>query len=214
MASGSGHPFPDRIRKQAQMPPSQPSESIAALKRALRAQWLAERMALPPEVVAAASEAVRRYVEAWPPFRAARAVLVYMAFRNEIDLTPLLERHPGKHWALPRIAAPGELALHRYQPGALRRHPYGMLEPAAECPVMDPAEIEVAFIPGVAFDRYGFRLGYGGGYFDRLLPRLKGVTVGITYARFLVDALPHTPTDGRVQWILTEAGWFQAQDLK
>lgn len=196
------------------MHPSPSPESISAIKRALRTRWLAERMALPPEVVAAVSEAIRRYVEAWPPFRTARTVLAYMAFRNEIDLTPLLESHPEKRWALPRIVAHGELALHLYHPGALQRHSYGMLEPAPECPVVDPEEIELAFIPGVAFDRYGFRLGYGGGYFDRLLPRLKGLTVGVTYARFLVEALPHTPTDGRVQWILTEAGWLQAQALE
>lgn len=189
-------------------------EAIRTAKRALRARWLAERAALPPETVAAASEAVRRYVEAWPPFQAARTVLAYMAFRNEIDLTPLLDHHPEKHWALPRIAGPGALTLHRYRPGALRRHPYGMLEPAPECPLVEPEAIELAFIPGVAFDHYGFRLGYGGGYFDRLLPRLRGLTVGVTYARFVVEALPHTPDDGRVQWILTEAGWLQAKPLQ
>ncbi len=186
-------------------------ESIDTIKRTLRRRWLAERMALPTEMITAASQAIQRYVEAWPPFHTARTVLAYMAFRSEIDLTPLLERHPEKRWALPRIVAPGELALHLYQPGVLQRHPYGMLEPKPECPAVDPEEIELAFIPGVAFDRYGFRLGYGGGYFDRLLPRLKGLTVGITCARFLVDALPHTPADGRVQWILTETGWVQAQ---
>ncbi|MCS7250915.1 MAG: 5-formyltetrahydrofolate cyclo-ligase [Anaerolineae bacterium] len=188
-----------------------PPESIQAIKRALRAQWLRERMALPPEMVAAAGERIRRHVEAWPPFHAAHTVLAYMAFRNEIDLTPLFGDYPKKRWVLPRMVAPGELALHLYQPGALQRHQYGMLEPAPECPLVDPEEIELAFIPGVAFDGYGFRLGYGGGYFDRLLPRLKGITVGVTHARFLIDTLPHTPTDGRVQWILTETGWVQAQ---
>jgi len=187
-------------------------EAIRAAKRALRARWLAERAALPPEVVAAASERVQAHLEAWPPFRSAQTILTYMAFRNEIDLTPLLARHPEKRWVLPRVAGPGELTLHRYRPGALRRHPYGMWEPTPECPTVAPEEIELALIPGVAFDRYGFRLGYGGGYFDRLLPRLKGLTVGVTYARFLVEALPHTPMDGRVRYVLTEAGWAPAQD--
>jgi 5-formyltetrahydrofolate cyclo-ligase len=187
-------------------------ESVRGVKRALRARWLAEREALPPEIVAAASAAVRAHLEAWPPFAQAHTVLTYMAFRNEIDLTPLLDRHPTKRWVLPRIAPSRELSLHRYQPGALERHPYGMLEPTPECPEVAPEEIELALIPGVAFDRRGFRLGYGGGYFDRLLPRLRGITVGVTYARFLVDALPYTARDSRVQWILTEAGWLRAED--
>lgn len=185
-------------------------EAIRAAKRALRARWLAERAALPPETVAAASERVRGHLEAWPPFRTARTILTYMAFRNEIDLTPLLTRHTGKRWVLPRVAGPGALSLHLYRPGALQPHPYGMLEPTPDCPTVEPEEIELALIPGVAFDRHGFRLGYGGGYFDRLLPRLKGITVGVVHSRFFVESLPHTPQDGQVQWILTEHGWFQA----
>ncbi len=188
------------------------SESVRGMKRALRARWLAEREALPPGIVAAASAAVRAHLEAWPPFAQAHTVLTYMAFRNEIDLTPLLDRHPMKRWVLPRIAPSRELSLHQYQPGALERHPYGMLEPTPECPEVAPEEVELALIPGVAFDRRGFRLGYGGGYFDRLLPRLRGITVGVTYARFVVDELPHTAQDSRVQWILTEAGWLRAED--
>lgn len=188
-------------------------EAIRSQKRALRARLLAERAALAPAEVAAASAAVRRHLEAWPVFQEARVVLAYMAFRNEIDLTPLLDRYPEKRWVLPRIL-PGsrELALHRYCPGALRRHPYGMLEPAPECPLVAPEEIELALIPGVAFDRQGFRLGYGGGYFDRLLPRLAAETVGVTYARFVCDRLPHTPHDGRVHRILTEAGWILPEE--
>ncbi|MBO9362357.1 MAG: 5-formyltetrahydrofolate cyclo-ligase [Thermoflexus sp.] len=187
-------------------------ESVCGMKRTLRARWLAEREALPPEIVAAASAAVRARLEASPPFAQARTVLTYMAFRNEIDLTPLLTHHSAKRWVLPRIASSRMLSLHLYQPGALERHPYGVPEPTPDCPEVAPEEIELALIPGVAFDRRGFRLGYGGGYFDRLLPRLRGITVGVTYARFLVDALPHTAQDSRVRWILTEAGWLRAED--
>ena len=82
-----------------------------------------------------------------------------------------------------------------------------MLEPDPNWPRVAPEEVALALIPGAAFDRRGFRLRYGGGYFDRLLPRLGGITVGITYVRFALHALPHGPDDRSVQHVLTEAGW-------
>lgn len=183
--------------------------AIFGAKRALRERVLAEREGLSPEDVKAASRVVVAHLMAWPAFQTAAVVLTYMAFRNEIDLAPLLEQVPGKRRVLPRMVQhpTKELALHQYQPVGLRRYPYGMLEPDPAWQRASPENVDLALIPGVAFDRHGVRLGYGGGYFDRLLTRLPGLTVGITYAQFVREELPYGPNDRRVQHILTEAGW-------
>lgn len=183
--------------------------AIFEAKRVLRTRLLSERAALQPAVVEAASRAVMAQLLAWPAFQPAAVVLTYVAFRNEIDLASLLEQVPGKCWVLPRMVRhpTKELVLHQYQPEGLRRHPYGMLEPDPNWPRVLPENVNLALIPGVAFDQRGVRLGYGGGYFDRLLTRLPGVTVGITYARFVREALPYGQNDRRVQHVLTEAGW-------
>ena len=104
---------------------------IFEAKRGLRTKLLSERAALQPAFVEVASRAVMAQLLTWPAFQTASVVLTYMAFRNEIDLAPLLERVPGKRWVLPRMVQhpTKELALHQYQPAGFRRHPFGMLEP-------------------------------------------------------------------------------------
>lgn len=187
---------------------------IFEVKRALRTKLLSERTALQPAFVEVASRAVMAQLLAWPAFQTVSVVLTYMAFRNEIDLAPLLDRVPGKRWVLPRMVQhpTKELALHQYQAAGFRRHPFGMLEPDPAWQRVSPENVDLALIPGVAFDRRGVRLGYGGGYFDRLLTRVGGITVGITYARFVLEALPYGSRDRRVQHVLTEAGWEERKD--
>ena len=66
--------------------------------------------------------------------------------------------------------------------------------------------MDAILLPGLAFDRAGVRLGYGGGFYDRLLPDFRGVTVGVIQAGLLVPALPREPHDLPVRWLVTERG--------
>jgi len=83
-----------------------------------------------------------------------------------------------------------------------------MLEPAADLPVIDPATLDVVLVPGVAFDRQGGRLGFGGGYYDRLLPTTPALRIGVTYDECLCDALPCGEHDQRMDWIVTPTELF------
>jgi len=96
------------------------------------------------------------------------------------------------------------MVFHPYDPDRLVRHPFGMAEPAPDLPVILPEEIELALVPGVAFDRTGSRLGYGGGYFDRFLKNFKGVSAGIIFHALLLDETPHAAHDIPMHWIATE----------
>jgi 5-formyltetrahydrofolate cyclo-ligase len=75
--------------------------------------------------------------------------------------------------------------------------------------------LDVVLVPGVAFDRYGGRLGFGGGFYDRFLPTTPALRVGVTYDSCLMDELPCTQSDQRMDWIVTPGGLWQivAQDL-
>ncbi|MFZ5821969.1 MAG: 5-formyltetrahydrofolate cyclo-ligase, partial [Chloroflexota bacterium] len=135
-------------------------------------------------------------------------LLTYLPMRGEVDLTALLTRYPGKRWLAPRIL-PQEnyrMALHVYDPQRLARHEFGMLEPAADLPEVPPTEVQMVLTPGLAYDRRGWRLGYGGGYFDRFLQDFEGVSLGVVYAALLLDELPHGTFDVPMDWIVTEAG--------
>jgi 5-formyltetrahydrofolate cyclo-ligase len=170
---------------------------------------------MPLDQVQARSRALCDHLQAWPVFHQARTILSYVAFRNEPDLDQLFEHWPHKRWLVPRVVeSRGQrpyLLLHLYDPAQsaaqLVRHPFGMLEPPADTPIVDPDQVEMILTPGVAFDRQGGRLGFGGGFYDRLLPQAsQGLRVGITYDQLLLDAIPMQPWDHRVEWLATPSG--------
>ena len=188
-------------------------ESISEQKSRLRQHCRALRKSLGEETRTRASLAICARVENWNLFQQSRTVLTYMPIKSEVDLTPLLERYPQKRWVLPRILPEdGHLMFfHPYDAHRLVRHPFGMAEPAADSPIVAPEEIDLALVPGLAFDRHGWRLGYGGGYFDRFLKEFSGVSAGIVFQALLLDSIPHTALDIPMQWVVTEHELSAAQ---
>jgi 5-formyltetrahydrofolate cyclo-ligase len=135
----------------------------------------------------------------------------YSAFRDEADpgelLLALAER--GHPLCLPVIAGKGQpLRFHRWQPSdVLRVHAFGVREPLVDAEIVAPS---VLLVPLLAFDAGGYRLGYGGGYYDRTLHALRRqspiLAVGIAYAGQEVAVLPHGPHDEKLDAVLTEDG--------
>jgi 5-formyltetrahydrofolate cyclo-ligase len=176
------------------------------------------REAMSADEVSAGSRAVCDHLSRWPIFVRANTVLGFIAFRNEVDLSPLVKRWPQKRWLAPRVVedaelAPGQkphLVLHLYLPGHLTRHRFGMLEPLPTLPKIDPSEVDVILVPGVAFDLKGGRLGYGGGFYDRLLPLAsRAVCIGVAFEQQVLAEIPMEPWDCRVGWLVTPAGITQ-----
>jgi 5-formyltetrahydrofolate cyclo-ligase len=172
------------------------------VKADLRQRFCSLRECQLPGDVAAMSAALCERLAAWPPLSGARTVLAYLAFRNEIDLSPLFGLLAHIRWTVPRVVRKA-LVIHPYNPGRLVRHRFGMLEPDPTLPVIAPGELDVVLIPGVAFDRQGARLGYGGGYYDRFLPTTPALRVGIAGDTCLADELPCGDFDQRMDWVAT-----------
>jgi 5-formyltetrahydrofolate cyclo-ligase len=182
------------------------STLISEQKSQLRQRCRAIRKALGEETRLQASLAICERIEHWDIFQHSEMVLTYMPIKSEADLTPLLDRGTHKRWILPRIIPEEDhrMVFHPYDADRLIRHPFGMAEPAPDSPVIPSQEIQLALVPGLAFDRLGWRLGYGGGYFDRFLKEFKGVSVGVVFHALLLDEVPHTPLDVPMGWIVTE----------
>jgi 5-formyltetrahydrofolate cyclo-ligase len=183
-------------------------DSIVEEKKQWRARCRQIRKALGEDYRSQASQAICDRIGGWNVFQNARIVLAYLPIKSEVDLTALLNLFPEKRWALPRIV-PEEnhlMVFHPYVADRLIRHSFGMDEPDSSLPVIAPGEIELTLAPGLAFDRRGWRLGYGGGYFDRFLKDYSGISAGITFDALLFDSLPHSPLDVAVQWLVTESG--------
>ncbi|NJD59313.1 MAG: 5-formyltetrahydrofolate cyclo-ligase [Anaerolineales bacterium] len=189
--------------------------NIATQKRQLRRRCRQIREELGETARQQASQSICAWIENWPVFEASDTILTYMPMAGEVDLTQLMERHAHKQWVLPRIITEGihQMVFHPYQPGKLVSHPFGMQEPSADLPVIPPGDIQLALVPGVAFDQQGWRLGYGGGYFDRFLNKFAGVSLGVAFQAVLFDQLPHGENDIRVQWIVTEIGLLEPVEM-
>ncbi len=140
-----------------------------------------------------------------------RVVTGFHAFGNEIDVAPLLSALAAAGWvtALPVILGRGQpLAFRRWRPGEETvPGPYGIPMPV---PTAETVEPDALLVPMLAFDPQGYRLGYGGGFYDRTLAGLRArrhvVAVGVAFAGQQVDAVPHGMNDQPIDWILTEAG--------
>ena len=187
---------------------SVPSGSLREDKKQLRALCRQRRDDLGEDYRQRASERICASIQEWPAFHSARIVFAYLPIKGEVDLRPLIGASPAATWAIPRIVHTPErrLAFHAYHPDRLIQHQYGMLEPDPASPEIDPGQADLIIVPGLAFTRSGYRLGYGGGYYDHLLatPR-RAVTLGACYQALLVDDLPREPHDAPVGSLVTEA---------
>jgi len=184
-----------------------PAHRLKQAKRALRREILSERDALPAGERSARSEAIAdRFLEL-PEAAGARTVLAFWSFGSEVDTAPLIARlrSRGTTVALPRIEG-GEVVPVVATPGAaMTQTSFGAMEPA-EGRVLEVAELDLVVVPGVAFDRSCDRMGYGAGYYDRLLGlrRDGAAAIAVAFSMQIVDRVPTGAIDRRIDGVVTE----------
>ena len=184
-------------------------------KVALRTRMRALRAGLAPDARVAESTAAADRAAALPEVADARVVVGYHALAEEIDPASLLDllRGRGARIALPRVAGPRELTLHWVERGDdLLTGTLRIMEPAADSPGPSLDAVDLVIVPGVAFDPQGGRLGFGGGFYDRLLARLPATTrtVAIAYDLQVVPEVPSGESDHRVQLVVTPTAVHRA----
>jgi len=183
------------------------SVAVSLAKRALRARCRQAREELGPAYREQASQHICERIEAWDGFRSARVIFAYLPMRGEVDPRSLFDHSPRVQWAIPRVVEAPEphLLFHAFQPDRLVLHRFGMLEPDPAAPLIAPEQADLIIVPGLAYTRTGFRLGYGGGYYDRLLAHPgRAATLGACYQALLLDEVPRGPHDVPVAHLVTE----------
>lgn len=134
-------------------------------------------------------------------------ILLYFGVGREPDTSQLFEplTRLGIELALPRCLPDGQMEARRYLgPERLIPGSFGIPEPDETCPIIDREKLSLILVPGLCFDEQGFRLGHGGGYYDRYLAGASGATVALCRDRLLFPALPVESHDRPVDLILTE----------
>lgn len=184
-------------------------DELAAQKRRLREEVNARRNSLLPHARTAKSHDIMQRLRALPAYDNGRYPLVYVSMPSEVQTLTLIDQRlaAGKPLAVPKVEGDG-LALYEIRavsdlvPGV-----WGILEPEPEkARPADPDMVDVVVIPGVVFDLEGHRLGYGRGYYDRLLKQLGGhaAKVALAFEAQLARAVPSEPHDVHMDFIITE----------
>lgn len=179
------------------------------MKDELRIRFRAIRDSLSPAQRRQGSGAIAHHLRSLPKYREAHTVVLYASFGSEVDTAPIqaTARSDGKRLGLPRVVG-RNLELREWrEDSALVPGRFGIPEPPDEAPQISPTQVDLIVVPGLVFDHRGARLGYGGGYYDRLLrAALKAYRVGVAFEAQLIRHLPSTQLDVPVDCLITESG--------
>lgn len=183
------------------------SSNDSVTKTELRARMLtslrgfAERPAASDAICAA----IRRH-EAWT---SARSVCAFFPLPSEPQISPLWAEDGAREFCFPRIRDGGVELIHIEDPDLRRRATWKLDAPElADAPLVTPGQVDLFLVPGLAFTRSGARLGRGGGYYDRLLPRRssRSTAMGVCFGLQLIETIPGEPHDHDVDAVITEHG--------
>jgi 5-formyltetrahydrofolate cyclo-ligase len=180
-------------------------------KSELRKVMLAKRRSIPGAEKIRYEDAIVQSIRSLPFFVKADCMALYMPVRGEVSILSLWQ--PGKRVLFPRvtgddIAFSPATSVKDFTTGA-----YGIPEPDSN-ETVEACNIDVIFVPGVAFDPYCHRLGYGKGYYDRLIRRYPDTLfVGVCLDDFCIDELTFDPWDAQVDSVITQAGIYKEGEV-
>jgi len=179
------------------------------MKQQLRKDIAAKVRALPADYCREADEAICRHVLASELYRSARTVFCYVGTDREIDTTLLLQTalQDGKTVVLPLCTGKGIMEGRAIRSlDDLEEGKFGILAPGLHCPVVEPEKLDLAIVPCSTGNCKGQRLGYGGGFYDRYLPKTNCPTVLLCRGRLVTEDIPLEPHDTPMNYLTTEAG--------
>ncbi|MCU0550419.1 MAG: 5-formyltetrahydrofolate cyclo-ligase [Leptolyngbya sp. Prado105] len=175
-------------------------------KSDLRKIYLQKRQSLPRSQWASKSNSIVEHLKASELVRSSKTILSYCSFRQEPDLSELLTL--PKVWGLPRCV---DSSLSWHVASDLRSGKFGIQEPDPDSLQIDVSEVDLMLVPCVMCDRRGYRLGYGGGFYDRLFSQpewQEKTAIGILFDFALVDEFSIDPWDQPLSMICTESGFI------
>jgi len=193
-------------------------EATRARKERLRKRVLAVRMGLDRGQVEVGGQAILEKVLGLEAYRRAKLVHTYVSSKeNEVDTHALICTclAQGKRVAVPVVMSGTKTLAHALIDGLdqLVVGPWGLAQPDPAVATWLPAEarIDLVVVPGLAFDRRGHRIGWGGGYYDRFLAQVQAVRIGLCYDALVLDCIPGEPHDVPVDLVVAETAIHQGE---
>ena len=177
------------------------------MKSELRKQVLQDLKAIPREQKQAMDQALTERFLKHPFYQEARVIATYLSFPHEFQTQELIEQalRYGKKVLIPKTYPKGRMDFVVYDPQQLVKTSFGLLEPQGVLEVVAASQIDLIHVPGLAFTTEGYRIGYGGGYYDRYLEHFTGHTLSTVYHYQVQDFIPENH-DIPVQEVLIDEG--------
>ena len=162
------------------------------MKAELRKQVLQEMKAIPREQKQAMDQALTDQFLKHPFYQEAKLIASYLSFPHEFQTQELIDQalKDGKKVLIPKTYPKGRMDFVVYDPHQLVKTSFGLLEPQGDLEVMDASQIDLIHVPGLVFTTEGYRIGYGGGYYDRYLKHFPGHTLSTIYPCQIQDFSP------------------------
>ena len=177
------------------------------MKSELRKQVLQEMKALPQEQKQAMDQALTERFLQNSFYQEAKIIASYLSFPHEFQTQGLIEQalKDGKKVLIPKTYPKGRMDFVVYHPQQLIKTSFGLLEPQGDLEVVDASQIDLIHVPGLVFTTKGYRIGYGGGYYDRYLEHFSNHTLSTVYPCQIQDFIPEK-YDIPVQEVLIDEG--------
>ena len=177
------------------------------MKSELRKQVLQEMKAIPRKQKQAIDQALTEGLLQHPFYQEANTIATYLSFPHEFQTQELIEQalKDGKKVLIPKTDPKGRMDFVVYDPQQLVKTSFGLLEPQGDLEVVDASQIDLIHVPGLAFTTEGYRIGYGGGYYDRYLEHFSGHTLSTVYHYQVQDFIPENH-DIPVEEVLIDEG--------
>ena len=162
------------------------------MKSELRKQVLQEMKAISQEQKQDIDQALTERILQHPFYQEAKIIATYLSFPHEFQTQGLIEQalKDGKKVLIPKTYPKGRMDFVVYNPQQLVKTSFGLLEPQGNLEVVDASQIDLIHVPGLAFTTEGYRIGYGGGYYDRYLKHFSGNTLSTVYPCQIRDFIP------------------------
>ena len=153
------------------------------MKAELRKKILQEMKALSQEQKQAMDQVLTERFLQHPFYQEAKTIATYLSFPHEFQTQELIKQvlKDGKKVLIPKTYPKGRMEFVVYDPQQLAKTSFGLLEPQGDLEVVEPSQIDLIHVPGLAFTTEGYRIGYGGGYYDRYLEHFAGHTMSTIY---------------------------------
>ena len=179
-----------------------------AMKQILRTQKMLERLNHKTDEKVLKDQHIVSALSESSYFKRARIILFYLPIHGEVDISQLFNKYKGKKkFVLPRVCKNGNLNLHFITDlSETENGAFNIKEPLGNLKEASPKDLDLILVPGTVFAKDGHRIGYGKGFYDRLLKNTSAIKIGIAYEFQIVENIPAQSHDSPMDLIATEKG--------